>query len=306
MVDDNVVDPSTITTPDELGDAWSRLLERANLSQRRLADTSSTGVGMVPLPRPTISDILRGRRLPSRDQLTTFLSLVGVTDDDELQAWDEAWDRLREQQSRFGGHEVTSSLPIGTFLESGPEEAALRQLRRSIPEAAAELAKLGPGSAAMILRKWPEEITAEILTAMDVHVATAILLAHPGSWRIVPVLRKMPRERAVACLDAMGEAATVDERLGWIGPWFLPKALRSSDDPVFTEFYELRRQNAVVGLVLLALTSGVTGGIWWWLDQREERNATPYLTIRLPRWVHRFVKEYAEQQQRIARQNRKR
>jgi transcriptional regulator with XRE-family HTH domain len=161
-VNDDVVDPSMITTLDEWGDAWSRLIEQAGLSQRRVAEMSAIGVGMVSLPRATLSEILRGRRLSSREQLTTFLTLVGVTDEDELQVWDEAWNRLREQQSRFGSQETAPSLPVGTFLESGPNEAALRQLRRSIPEAAAELAKLGPGSAATILGKWPEEIAAEI------------------------------------------------------------------------------------------------------------------------------------------------
>ena len=47
-VDDNITDPSTITTLDELGDAWSQLIEQAGLSQRRLAEKSATGVGMVP------------------------------------------------------------------------------------------------------------------------------------------------------------------------------------------------------------------------------------------------------------------
>jgi transcriptional regulator with XRE-family HTH domain len=270
-VNDNVADPSMITTLDEWGDAWSRLIEQASLSQRRLADMSATGVGMVSLPRATLSEILRGRRLPSRQQLTTFLRLVGVTDEDELQVWDEAWNRLREQQGRFGSQETTPSLPIGTFLESGPKEAALRQLRRSIPEAAAELAKLGPGSAAAILGKWPEEIAAEILAAMDVHVAAAVLLAHPVSWHIVPVLQNMPRERAVACLDAMGTVGTVSSRLGWIGPWFLPKALRPSDDPIFAKFQKERRDGAVAAVAVWVLFSGVAVGIAWWLEDLPER-----------------------------------
>lgn len=52
---------------------------------------------------------------------------------------------------------------------------------------------------------------------------------------------------------------------------------------------------------------GVGAGIEWWLDRREERNATPYLAIRVPRRVLRFVEEYgkrledrAEQRRRIA------
>jgi transcriptional regulator with XRE-family HTH domain len=264
---DDITDPSMITTLDELGDAWSQLIEQAGLSQRRLADKSATGVGMVPLPRATISEILRGRRLPSREQLTTFLTMVGITNEDELQVWDEAWNRLREQQSRFGSQETILSLPMGTFLESGPKEAALRQLRRSIPEAAAELAKLGPGSAATILGNWPEEIAAEILAAMDVHVAAAVLLAHSADWHIAPVLRKMPRERAVACLEAMGTAGTVSRRLGWIGPWFLPKILRrQSDDPIFAKFQKVRRDDAIkatkAGLLIVVL-GGVVFGIEW-------------------------------------------
>ena len=269
-MDDNITDPSMITTLDELGDAWSQLIDQAGLSQRRLADKSATGVGMVPLPRATISDILHGRRLPSREQLTTFLTLVGVTDEDKLQAWDEAWNRLHEQQSRFGSQETTPFLPIGTFLESGPKEAALRQLRRSLPEAAAELTKLGPGSAAMILRKWPVEIAADILTAMDVHTATAVLLAHPVVWRIEPVLQKMPREHAVACLDAMGRAAEVNRTLGWFGPWFLPEALRPEDD-IFASYYKSRRETVVGALILMALYGGVVGGIGWWLDHGAKR-----------------------------------
>ena len=269
-MDDNITDPSMITTLDELGDAWSQLIEQAGLSQRRLSDKSATGFGMVPLPRATISDILHGRRLPSREQLTTFLTLVGVTDEDKLQVWDEAWNRLREQQSRFGSQETTPFLPIGTFLESGPEEAALRQLRRSLPEAAAELTKLGPGSAAMILGKWPNEITADILTAMDVHAATAVLLAHPTSWRIAPVLRKMPRERALACLDAMGKPTTVNRTLGWIGPWFLPKSLHPDDD-ILATYYKQRREGAVAALIISVLGGGSIFGIAAWLEHRAKR-----------------------------------
>jgi transcriptional regulator with XRE-family HTH domain len=277
MADNNLVDPSAITTLDEFGDAWSRLMEQAGMSQRRLADTAATGVGMAPLPRATISDILRGRRLPSHEQLTTFLTLAEIVDEAELEAWDEAWNRIREQQNRFGSQEVTPSLPIGTFLESGPKEGALRQLRRSIPEAAAELAKLGPGSAAMILGKWPNEIAAEILSVMDVHAATAILLAHPRTWRIVPVLRKMPRERAAACVRSMGAAATASRMLGWTGPWFLPKGLRPSDDQVLGEVNEWRREEAVsvAGLALgFSVLAGGAVGIAWWLERRAERNGT--------------------------------
>ena len=275
-MDDDVTDPSMITTLDELGDAWSQLIEQAGVSQRRLADKSATGVGMVPLPRATISDILHGRRLPSREQLTTFLTLVGVTGEDKLQAWDEAWNRLREQQSRFGSQEPTPFLPIGTFLESGPKEAALSQLRRSIPEATAELTKLGPGSAAVILGKWPAEITAAILTAMDVHAAAAILLAHPRRWRIESVLQKMPRERAVACLDAMGSVAVVNRGLDWFGPWYLPKAFRPDDD-IFAPYYKARRETAVTVLIVAGLYSaGMVGiaGITAWLEHRAQRGTS--------------------------------
>jgi hypothetical protein len=270
-VDDNITDPSMITTLDELGDAWSQLLEQAGLSQRRLADKSARGVGMVPLPRATVSEIVHGRRLPSREQLTTFLTLVGVKDEDKWQGWDEAWNRLREQQSRFGRQETIPFVPIGTFLESGPEEAALRQLRRSIPEAAAELTKLGPGSAAMILGKWPNEITADILTAMDVHAATAVLLARPSSWRIEPVLRKMPRERAVACLAAMGKPTTVNRTLGWTGSWWLPSRSRRRNDDIFYIYY--RKRQGIVAVVVLA-SYALIGGLWGitaWQEYRERR-----------------------------------
>ncbi|MEV6492247.1 hypothetical protein AB0M20_27035 [Actinoplanes sp. NPDC051633] len=162
-------------------------------------------------------------------------------------------------------------MPIGAFLESGPKEAALRQLRRSVPEAAAELEKLAPGSAATILHKWPDELVAEILAAMDVHLATAILLARPSTWRIVPVMRKMPKDFAIGCLNSMGDVSMASGRLGWTGPWFLPKALRSNDDPLFADIHNWRRTEAKTTTMVLVGFAAVLGASLGVLNWHEER-----------------------------------
>lgn len=276
MAIDNVVDPLTITTLAEFGEAWSRRLEQAGMSQRGLADKAAKTSGGGPLSRPTISDIVNGRRLPSREQQTRFLALVGVTEDSEREAWDETWTRLNDQQSRFGSQSPASALSIGAFLESGPKDAAVRQLRRSIPEAAAELEKIGPGSAATILCVWPDEIVAGILAAMDTHAATAILLARPRHWSIAPVLRKMPLLSAAACLQAMGDVSNASHKLGWVGPWFLPKALRGNDQ-LFAQVYAWRQKEAKIMAAIMLPGLTIAAGFFWmgareaWMEAREAR-----------------------------------
>lgn len=259
MAADNGVDPSTITTVEQLGKSWQRLLDLAGMSRRSLATKAAREPGGGPLPRSTTTEIINGR-MPTRDQQTRFLAMVGVTDEDELDAWHEAWTRVNEHQRRFGSQDLASALPMGAFLESGPKEAALRQLRRQIPEAAAELEKLGPGSAVEILFKWPDDIRAEVLAAMDVHAATALLLASPTRGAVIRLLRKMPAERAKACVKAMGSASVASSAFPfWTGPWFLPKRLRGAEDPLLAEINDYRRFN----LIAISVVGGAATALMW-------------------------------------------
>lgn len=89
------LDPSRISSTQELAEALTALRQRAGVSIRRLA--SITGV-----PSATLGGYFSGRHLPSVSQGSAFqdvLAALGVTGEAEVDAWLEAVRRLRARPS---------------------------------------------------------------------------------------------------------------------------------------------------------------------------------------------------------------
>ena len=92
------VDPAQIHTPAELAAALKELRRRRDLSLAQVRDAADTLRGDAawaqPLPRSTVSDILNGKRAPSKEQLRTLLRICSVPAAD-LAQWLAAWERAR-------------------------------------------------------------------------------------------------------------------------------------------------------------------------------------------------------------------
>lgn len=145
-----------LSTVRQLGEAMQKRLQaRSDLSIRKVADIASTMVDGVPLPRSTLSNVLQGKRMPTLEQLRTFLTICGEPEA-LLDEWEGAWDRVADERRRFGTpSSVSTAIPIGTLLDRGPKEAAVTVLRRSMPEVIEEMSKVNPTYGAKILKQWP-------------------------------------------------------------------------------------------------------------------------------------------------------
>jgi hypothetical protein len=92
------VDPSGVSTPDELAACLNRL--RRGLSYEAMETAAAKlepqpdGSRLEPLPKTTVGEIVTGKRLPTRGKLLTFLTVCEVAPDGQA-PWLEAWERAR-------------------------------------------------------------------------------------------------------------------------------------------------------------------------------------------------------------------
>jgi hypothetical protein len=109
-------------TPPELGDVQTledfaacldalragRSYQAMQNAARRLPEGQREG-----LPTSTVSEILKGQRMPSRERLETFLAVCGVPDDGRRQPWRAAWERAKANQKvrPAGAVRVAEALP---------------------------------------------------------------------------------------------------------------------------------------------------------------------------------------------------
>jgi predicted negative regulator of RcsB-dependent stress response len=124
------VDPSRVNTPDELAACLEGLRLRRGLSYEvmekaaaRLLSRSGRSQ-LEPLPKSTVGEIVRGKRLPAKGKLLTFLEVCGVAQAD-LAQWLAAWERastadlarpagavrVREARPRLLGVHAAISVP---------------------------------------------------------------------------------------------------------------------------------------------------------------------------------------------------
>ena len=92
------VDPSRVSTPDELVACLDGLRRRRGLSyevmEKAEAAVPTRRLRREPLPRTTVGEIVTGKRLPTKAKLLTFLAVGGVAPAD-LAQWLAAWERAR-------------------------------------------------------------------------------------------------------------------------------------------------------------------------------------------------------------------
>ena len=92
------VDPSRVSTPDELAACLDGLRRRRGLSYEAMEKTAakpwsrSGGSRLEPLPKTTVGEIVTGKRLPTKSKLLTFLTVCEVARAD-LAQWLAAWER---------------------------------------------------------------------------------------------------------------------------------------------------------------------------------------------------------------------
>ena len=94
------VDPSRVSTPNELAACLEGLRHRRGLSyeaMERAAARLPSRSGRSrpePLPKSTVGEIVTGKRLPTKGKLLTFLTVCEVAPAD-LAQWLAAWERAR-------------------------------------------------------------------------------------------------------------------------------------------------------------------------------------------------------------------
>jgi len=94
------VDPSRVSTPDELAACLDGLRRRRGLSYEAMQKAAVKllsrpgGSRLEPLPKSTVGEIVTGKRLPTMGKLIAFLDVCGVAPADYAQ-WLAAWERAR-------------------------------------------------------------------------------------------------------------------------------------------------------------------------------------------------------------------
>ena len=94
------VDPSRVSTPDELAACLDRLRLRCGLSYEAMETAAAKlpprpdGSRLEPLAKTTVGEIVTGKRPPTRGKLLTFLTVCEVAPADQ-DRWLAAWERAR-------------------------------------------------------------------------------------------------------------------------------------------------------------------------------------------------------------------
>src|SRR6185312_10653961 len=94
------VDPSRVSTPDELAACLDRLRRRRGLSYEAMETAAAKlepgpdGSRLEPLPKTTVGEIVTGKRPPTWGKLLAFLAVCKVAPADQA-PWLEAWERAR-------------------------------------------------------------------------------------------------------------------------------------------------------------------------------------------------------------------
>ena len=92
------VDPSGVSTPDELAACLDGLRLRRGLSYEAMEKAAAKlpsrpgGPRREPLSKSTVGEIVTGKRLPAKGKLLTFLAVCDVAPAD-LAQWLAAWER---------------------------------------------------------------------------------------------------------------------------------------------------------------------------------------------------------------------
>ncbi len=130
------LDPTRVADLADLAALLKTLHLRAGKPSLRDLDTRTkhdkqllpgTRLEKVRLGRSTVSQMLRGQKLPTKRQLLTFLDICGI-DLEADRSWEQVWDRLAPAYDRPRGDSLrsnTGSAPAGEATATGAVVAEL-------------------------------------------------------------------------------------------------------------------------------------------------------------------------------------
>jgi Helix-turn-helix domain len=210
------VDPSRVSTPDELAACLDGLRRRRGLSYEAMEAAarlpSRSGKSRLePLPKSTVGEIVTGKRLPTRGKLLTFLAVCEVAPAD-LAQWLAAWERARtaDLARPAGGVRVRDARPrlLGVHDaiqvdEKVPGELPVYVLRDIDEGLRAELAANARRGCFVLLIGGPS--VGKTRTSYEAVMAALPdwWLVHPADPAEVTALAQAPLPRTVVWLDEL-------------------------------------------------------------------------------------------------------
>ncbi|MEV1114967.1 hypothetical protein AB0I91_07850 [Actinosynnema sp. NPDC049800] len=138
----HVLEPARIETLAELANAFTQLLgTRTQASLTKAAEALPVRDGRKPaLPKSTLSDLLGGKSMPSRDTVVTFLTVCGLPSPQDQQPWLVAWERIstahlrrppgavrvRDARAQWMGVHTAIRLPDDPTSSAQPDRVGLQ------------------------------------------------------------------------------------------------------------------------------------------------------------------------------------
>lgn len=167
---EQVLDPADIQTLEELARRFTTLAgprTRASLTKAAAA-LPARDSRQLTLPKSTLSDLLGGKSMPSRDTVVTFLTVCGLSTGQDQQPWLAAWERVSNAHLRRPADAVRVRDARARLLGV---HAAIR----------ADLAQPGPGSSAgagpAIANGIEDELPVYVPRDLDVDLRTKLTMA---------------------------------------------------------------------------------------------------------------------------------
>jgi hypothetical protein len=125
----------SVTSHEDLVKLLAEQFARADVSLREL-QTRADRAGGTRLPRSTCADMLAGRRFPKKAVMVAFLRGCRVPDD-QLPAWERAWERVRVNQLPAGSAEIADQVMTAPGNTETARAAGRRRRRAALLAAAA-------------------------------------------------------------------------------------------------------------------------------------------------------------------------
>jgi hypothetical protein len=211
------VDPSRVSTPNELAACLEGLRHRRGLSYEAMEKAvaklppRSGGSRPEPLPKSTVGEIVTCKRLPRKGKLLTFLEVCGVARADYAQ-WLAAWERAStaDLARPVGAVRVRDARPrlLGVHAAIQVEEKVPGELPVYVPRDIDD--RLRDGLAADALRACFVLLIGGSSVGKTRTLYEAVLAALPDWWLVHPAgpgevaaLAAAPTPRTVVWLDEL-------------------------------------------------------------------------------------------------------
>ena len=223
------VDPSRVSTPDELAACLDGLRRRRGLSYEAMEKAAkppsrSGGSRLEPLSKSTVGEIVTGKRLPAKSKLFTFLTVCGVAPAD-LAQWLAAWERAStaDLARPVGGVRVRDARPrlLGVHaaisVPGVPDEVPPQYVLRDVD--AAEFGVRARVNAAARAGGFVLLVGGSSVgkTRCAIEAVKALLpdwwLLHPAGSAEVSALAQAPPPRTVVWLDELQRYLDGENRL---------------------------------------------------------------------------------------------